>query len=43
MRFLIDEVIGARDVYRRMLEAAEEQGFFDGFEYDEENDMWVRK
>ena len=42
MRSLIDEVIKARNIYRKMLEAAEEQGFFEGFEYDEEEEMWVR-
>ena len=43
MRSLIDEVIKARNVYRKMLEAAYEQGFLEGFEYDEDNDMWVRE
>ena len=43
MTSIIDEVIGARNLYRKMIEAAEAQGFFDGFEYDEDNDMWVRE
>ena len=43
MSSLIDEIIGFKNLFRKMLEAAEKQGFFDGFEYDEENDMWVRK
>ena len=43
MRSLIDEVIRYRNLYRKMLEAAEDQGFFEGFEYDEENEMWVRE
>ena len=39
----INHVIDQRNYYAKILEAARQQGFLDGYYYDDDDECWVRE
>lgn len=43
MSRLLDDVIDHRNYLQKILEAARQQGFLDGYYYDDNDECWVRE